>query len=106
MTQPPGRPFRAVYSGIHRQKIRTYAARAAVRGIGPAYRAAVKAMHDHLETDPQEWGDPHNRLPHSGLILYHGVQSLLHVFYAVDPVRRLVFVRDILPMPRHGLDDA
>jgi hypothetical protein len=105
MTDSPERPFRAVYSENHRQAIRACAARAAVRGMGSAYRAAVKAIHDHLETDPQEWGDPHNRLPHSGWILYHGMQSPMHVFYAVDPDRHLVFVRDILPIPNHGLDD-
>ncbi len=106
MTAPSHRPYQVVYSGNQLQIIRAYGAQAAVRGFGPAYRAAVKSIHHHLEMDPQEWGDPHNRLPHSGLILYHGMLPPLHVFYAVDPERRLVFVRDIQALPNHGLDDA
>jgi hypothetical protein len=78
---------------------------AAKRGLSAAYLTAVRSMHYHMMTDPLVWGDPQNWLRHLRLTLYHGTYDPLHVFYAVDEQRRIVYVREIKPLPGCGLDD-
>ncbi len=90
MAKPSGKRYRVVYSEIQRQAIRADGIRATQLGLGPAYLAAVKSIHRRLLTDPVRWGDPQNRLRHLGLIVYHGMQTPLHAYYAVDQKRRIV----------------
>jgi hypothetical protein len=59
-----------------------------------------------MATDPLVWGDPHNVLPHLRLRLFHGIHAPLHAFYAVDEERRIVYVRQIKPLPHQGLDEG
>ena len=86
--------------------LRAYGARARERGIHGAYVAAVKSIQHHLATDPLIWGDPQNHLQYMRLTLYHGTHDPLHAFYAVDEQPRIVYVREIKPLPSRGLDDA
>ena len=105
MPETPGPPYRLVYPEKQRRLIRDYGLRAARRGIGPAYLAAIRSIDSHLKTDPITWGDPQNTLSEMGLTLFHGMQSPMHVFYAVDERRRIVYVQSVKPLPHRGLDD-
>lgn len=98
-------PYKFVYPEQQRHMIRVYGARAARRGIGPAYLAALKSVDHHLTTDPLAWGDPQNRLRHLRLLLCHGMREPLHAYYAADEQRRIVYVREIKPLPDQGLDE-
>jgi hypothetical protein len=85
--------------------LRAYGAQAATRGFLDSYVAAVKIIEHRLTMDPLEWGDPQNRLRNLQLLLFHGIQSPLHVYYAVDEARRIVYVQEIKPLPGRGLDE-
>ncbi len=106
MAEHSGGLYKVVYSGKQRRAIRAYGERAGRRGILGVYLEAIRTMHDHLTTDPLSWGDPHNRLPHLGLVLYQRIHGLLLVRYAVDETRRTVYLREIRPMRSRGLEDA
>jgi hypothetical protein len=105
MAKAPDGPYTVVYSEQQRRAIRALAATASRRGLLASYLAAAKAMHHLMETDPLGWGDPHNRLQHLGLTLCHGVRAPLHAYHAVDVRRRIVYVREVQPLPRHGFDE-
>jgi hypothetical protein len=105
MAEQTGGPYSVVYSGLQRQAVRAYGERAAQRGILAAYLDAIRSMHDHLTTDPLDWGDPQNRLRHMGLLLCQRIHRMLLVHYAVDEQRRIVYLRSIRPMPNRGLGD-
>ena len=97
--------YKVVYSEYQIRMIRELGETAADRGLGDAYVEAVKFIHNRMSTDPLVWGDPQNWLRHLRLTLYHGTYDPLHVFYAVDEQRRIVYVREIKPLPGRGLDD-
>ena len=98
--------YHVVYSERQRSIIRALAARAVRRGLHKAYLEAIRDMEHHLRTDPLDWGDPQNRLANLQLLIYHRVQGPLHVHYAVDEQRRIVYLQKIKPMPNQGLDDV
>jgi hypothetical protein len=105
MAPPHDAPYQIIL-GSQGRSLRLYGARAAKRGLLRAYVAAVKSIQHHLAADPLDGGDPHNRLQFLGLTLYHGTHDPMHVFYAVDEQRRIVYVREIKPLPGRGLDEA
>jgi len=104
MPKRPNPPYKITFLGNHGSWLRACGERAAERGVLNDYTAAVKSIERRLATDPLEWGDPQNRLRHLQLLLYHGIQSPLHVYYAVDEARRIVYVQEIKPLPGRGLD--
>jgi hypothetical protein len=106
MSDPANSLYEVVYSDYQRGVVRTLGKTAAKRGLRAVYLTAVRSMHYHMETDPLTWGDLQNRLHHLQLLLCHGIQSPLHVYYAVDEARRIVYVQEIKPLPGRGLEEA
>jgi hypothetical protein len=72
-------------------------------GIQREYLAALRAIERHLATDPVGWGDPDFVLRQAGLRMCHGTEPPLLVYYAVDELRRIVYVKEFRPLPESGL---
>jgi hypothetical protein len=106
MSDPAGSLYKVVYSDYQIRMVRELGKKAAKRGLNNAYLRAIKFIHRRMRTDPLVWGDPQNRLRHLRLLLCHGTRAPLQVFFAVDEQRRIVYVREIKPLPGRGLDDA
>ena len=85
--------YKFVCTGEQREQLKVWAVRAAERGISTEYLEALKAIYHQLTTNPLTWGDPWYSLNHLGLQIYQRACTPLHVSYAVDAARRIVFVR-------------
>jgi hypothetical protein len=96
MTSPAGGPFHIVCPSAQLRRVERWLRDAAVGGPRERLLSTVRTVHDRLARDPETWGDPQYRLPFSGMVMYHRLLIPLQVFYAVDPGRRLVFVKAFL----------
>ncbi|HTU91441.1 MAG TPA: hypothetical protein VMF69_15270 [Gemmataceae bacterium] len=96
--------YQFVTNAENRKLMRTWALRAAAKGISATYAAALKMIYRQLTTAPSTWGDPCNRLAHLGLTVYHRVYAPLYVSYAVDEERRIVYLKTLSALPRSGLE--
>jgi hypothetical protein len=76
--------------------------RAKEKGHGARVLSAVKRIVAFLRTQPLEFGEPRFTLPHMKLEVRVGTVPPLVVIYGVQKERRVVFIRDFLPLP--GLD--
>ena len=106
MSDAPDAPYRIVFSGVQTARARALGDTAAGRGLLPDFLAALRLALERLAADPLEWGDPYADLRFLGLQLHHRSCPPLNVFYAVDPLRRIVYIKDIDPLPGGGLDAA
>jgi hypothetical protein len=73
-------------------------------GVFPAFVADVGEIDRRLSSDPARWGDPQYHYYHLELLVYHATLQLVHVYYAVDDKRRIVYIQELLAMPNRGLD--
>ena len=96
--------YKFVCSGEQREQLKTWAVRAATRGIAAEYAAALKTVYHQLTTDPLTWGDPWYRLDYLGLQVYQRACTPLHVSYAVDATRRIVYIRKFTLLSGSGLE--
>lgn len=87
------------------KQLRTWAERANTLGKKAEFLAALKTIHQKLTTEPLTWGDPLYRLPQLGLQVYQRVCSPLHVAYAVDEERRIVFIKKFTLLAGSGLEE-
>jgi hypothetical protein len=92
-------PYRIVYSERVRGQVLALAGQAAARGCYPAFLQALQTIVQRLTNDPLSCGDPNYRLHQLGLTKCHAVYSLLHVYYAVDEQRRIVYLTDVQAFP-------
>jgi hypothetical protein len=74
-------------------------------GVLPQLSAAARIVNQHLKNDPLCWGDPNYRLRNLGLLVCQGIHRPLLVRYAVDEVRKIVYVKEfeLLLNPTAGL---
>jgi hypothetical protein len=56
---------------------------------------AFKTILQKLETDPAAWGEPERTLPHFKLTIYHGLYSVLSVYYTVLEEQKTVVIQRI-----------
>lgn len=84
--------YEFVCTSDQREQLKTWAEQAAMRGVEAEYAAALKTVYNQLTTAPLTWGDPCYRLSHLGLQVYQRACTPLYVAYAVDAVRRIVYV--------------
>jgi hypothetical protein len=100
----PSAGFRLSVSQAVLDQVRDLARRAYQLGVGSEFRKAMEFIADRLARDPLGWGDPNYRLRRLGLLKCRGSRSFLHVHYAVDELRRIVYVTDLRPSPGSRLD--
>jgi hypothetical protein len=100
----PAGPFRLSYSQQIADRLELLSDLAAANRRLQQYVDVVNTMRRWLCDAPVEWGDPIFRYQHLGLDVYHRAFEMIAVTYAVDPVRRIVYIQDIQPMTDRGLD--
>ncbi len=97
--------FEVVWSEQNREAVRRLGKKAIRLGLKQEFLQTIEYISAKLANEPLTWGDPSYRLKNSGLAVFHGMHMLLHVFYGVHEDSRLVFVKEVLPVPGLGLDD-
>jgi hypothetical protein len=85
------------------QQIHELSDRALTCRIHGGYVDALKAMLNHLEERPLEWGDPTNRTKLPGGIILHGTVWPLSVRFAVYDAQKVVIIIEIKPLPNTPL---
>jgi hypothetical protein len=104
MPATPEGSFRVLYFDHTIQATRALAEEASRLGIRRPFLESLKVIQTKLKQEPLTWGDPLFRYQHLGLVMRHGIHSLIHVYYAVDEGNHLVYVRDLLPLPWRWLE--
>jgi hypothetical protein len=96
-------PFRVVYPETVREQLLQWSRQATDSAVRAALVAALNAIESRLSTDPLEWGETAYHLHHLGLAVCNGFHDRIHVRYAVDESRRIVYVRWFKLLPGHPL---
>src|SRR5437867_1679112 len=99
MAEPPTPPFRVIYSGTVLVQVNELSQVAAARGVAPLLADALRAVQNHLRTDPLGWGESSRTLRALGLTVAVGFHSRISVRFAVDLQRRLVYVLSMTLLP-------
>jgi hypothetical protein len=86
--------------------IRLLFLRAIRKGLTAQLLDALSQMDRHLAADPTRWGDPQFQLTNLNLMTYHRVEGPISISYAVDTVRRIVYVKSVQPFPGGGLESV
>jgi hypothetical protein len=98
MTTPPDPSFHLVYFPVMLEQVKQLRQIALDRGRADEFRTSLGVIVARLTADPQSWGEPLYPLRHLGLVVYHKVSRGLLVRSAVDEVRRIVYLREIVPL--------
>jgi hypothetical protein len=106
MASDPGPLFRVCSAPGDLERLRAWRDRAAALGIGQQFLDVVRFINERLTADPLGWGDPLYHYHHAGLLVCRGVYQFLHVHYAVDDARRIVYVRSWRVRPGHLLAEG
>jgi hypothetical protein len=102
MTESP-QPFRVIYPGQVRDQLLAWGRRANDPTLRASLANALSHVQEHLTTNPLEWGEIAYRLHHAGLTVCDGFHERIHVRFAVDESRRLVYVVRFKLLPGHPL---
>src|SRR5271166_1326623 len=96
-------PYRVDPTGHAKQQMTAFAYKAAAGTQRQQVVAALRAIFQHLETRPLEWGDPlyHTRL--EGGLVCRGLEEPLIAHYAVFESRKLVWLLDVRAVPSSPL---
>jgi hypothetical protein len=92
MTDPAAPVYRLVYVGRSRTAFARLVRRAQRRGIGADLVSALQGMEQRLSADPNAVGESRETYPYLGLKGRVAFFSHFCVRFAVDDVRRLVYV--------------
>jgi hypothetical protein len=68
---------------------------AAQRGQGHQFLDALRLIHDRLQRDPQQFGEPLYRLPALKLLVFQAIVSPIVVDYAVHQEEPVVFLKGV-----------
>jgi hypothetical protein len=74
------------------------------RGVVAAYAESLERLTRQLRRSPLDWGDPLFNYASLNLRLYRVICGPVIVHYAVNEERRVVYIRDIRPLPGGALD--
>lgn len=105
MANNPASNYQFVLSEAQRRQLRIWAERADTAGKTAEYLAALQTIHRQLTTEPLTWGDPWFRASQLGLQVYQRACTPLHVSYAVDVERRIVYAVKFTPFSGSGLEE-
>jgi hypothetical protein len=104
MTSDSGAAYKLVFTEELRMQLRTWSERAVTRGILAQYAATLNTIQHQLTTDPLTWGDPSFDLNYLDLQVYQRACTPLHITYAVDVARRIVYATKLAAFPGGGLE--
>lgn len=102
MSTPNGSVYQVVLSGQVLDRLKELHRQAKGKGHGPGVLSAVRRILALLRTGPLEFGEARFTLPHLNLEVRVGTVPPLLVTYGVHRERRIVFVRDFVPVPGAG----
>jgi hypothetical protein len=102
MAESP-QPFRVIYPGQVRDQLLAWGRRASDATLRTSFANALNQIQEHLTTNPLEWGEVAYHLHHFGLAVCDGFHERIHVRFAVDEARRLVYVVRFKLLPGHPL---
>lgn len=100
----PTGPFRMDASGRVIDQVRVLSFRAVRKGLIAELSAALTTMATQVTAAPTSWGDPVSRLRTLDLIVYRRVQGPVIIYYAVDDVNCISYIRSVQPYPGRGLE--
>jgi hypothetical protein len=103
MPSPP--KFKLIWSEKNRDAVRALGKKAIHRGLKKEFLDSIEFIIEKLSEEPLGWGDPLYSYKAMDLSLCHGIYFLLHIYYAVDENKQIVYVQELLPIPGLGLDD-
>ncbi len=103
MTNGAEEPFQVVFPQYILQNLKAWGQKAIALGIRQQFAAALRTVLAKMTVEPLRWGDPNFRLHNMGLLVCHRVYQMLDVTYAVDEQRRIVYVKEMKPLPGHPL---
>ena len=98
--------YRIDASGRVTDQVRVLSFRAVRKGLIGDLTVALTTMANQLTTTPTSWGDPVSRLRMLNLVMYRRAEGPIIVYYAVDRVNRISYIRDIRPFPGRGLESV
>jgi hypothetical protein len=103
MADQPPTPFAVVIPGNVRSEIKRLGRKAAALGVLASYVQDLRAMRERLSHDPATWGEYKFRLQFLGAGVYHRIQGMISIHYAVDEPHQFVWVSRVVPLPTHPL---
>jgi mRNA-degrading endonuclease RelE of RelBE toxin-antitoxin system len=74
--------------------------------LSAEFRMALEAIQAKLMFEPETWGDPQYPLRKLDLLVYHRLDVVFRLLYAVDSEHRIVYVKDIKLRPGSWFADA
>ena len=95
--------FRPVYPGTVRLQLAQWAEAARAQGVIAELRETLRHIDSQLKLQPLTWGEPSGHAKHANLVTCDGFCNRVHVHYAVDDGRRLVYVLNMRLLPGHPL---
>jgi hypothetical protein len=95
----PAGAYRVTYPESVRAALRILGRKALEVGRADELADALREIDGRLRTEPVGFGEPSYRLRHLGLLKCLGSRPPLYVYYAVDEVRRIVYVMEFRPAP-------
>ena len=102
MAEPP-QAFRVVYPGKVRDQLLKWKRGTKDPALRSSLLATLSAIQKHLATDPLTWGERAFDLHHARLAVCDGFHERIHVRYAVDETRRIVYIGEYRLLPGHPL---
>ena len=95
----PSGDYRIIASAVVRRLILDLQERSTRAGFAEQFSTSFQKIERSLATDPIDYGDPVHEYRSLKLSVYHRVEGCIHVSYAVDKLRRLVYINVLHPFP-------
>lgn len=103
MSESPTPTYRLICPERCQEQLKQWARKANRLKMGEAFAEVTEYIYGKLTTEPVSWGDPQYYLREMGVLVCHGTHPMLHVYFGVDEIRKLVYVKDFCLMPNHPL---
>jgi hypothetical protein len=97
--------YKVTAPGPVKESLHDLMQKALQRGMYDAVVAAAKTIAQRLQADPLAFGDPTFRMSALKLLMHTVIVPPLVVTYGVHEEQPHVFIREIKPLSRSGLED-
>ncbi len=104
MESPPEN-YRISWSGQVLQAVTALSESAKRHALGEMFLDDLERMAERLGSDPVAWGDPLYEYHHLGLVVYRATLKLTRIHYAVDELRRIVYIQEVAALPGSKLQE-